>query len=654
MDNDLSMLIKIDIEASASRIRGQIKELENQLKGTQIKIEAQLDMKNVSNELRKELDKAQEQAQKFKRQYEAVMNSVGDKPLINTKGTEESKQALEKLGTSVGKLESQIRDFARANGSSGEGTFSFTEARDGVGNLKSVETVLKGVDGTVQKMQHSITETGKLELIKTTNLDKTQAEMEKVARALVKIQTEVESTASEMQQFEKKALVTSSTLAKMNDANAFKEIYNDLKAGNITVEQANAKLKEYKATNDGLISIEAKRVVTIEKINTALRQLDSTNSNDKSVRNMLEQSKAMVSVARDSKEMSLAIGQVDKSMVNFNHNKMTNELETMENKIRKNVDEIQRLSKEMGRNGFEGDPELVKDLKDMENDVEMSTKRTKDILERSKDQLKAVTKEYKQALRMDSYGKVDSVGSADTMKSFIDKDDVAGLRNYISQISKLNAETVQLKQVTTNAGKPLTQIKVGFASAGKEAKSLTYTLDNTEAGVNKLRKGFTELDYNANRNLSTFQHFLVSLQRIPAYLASAYLFDGLRQGMRFVLDDILQIDAELVEIQRVISNGISLDQLFEGSVGIANELGNSIHDVLNATGELARTYGEFNEEQLLAVATTATLMSNVSELGVEESISSLVATMKAFNIEAEDSVRIVDALNEVNDNRKYA
>ncbi len=40
-------------------------------------------------------------------------------------------------------------------------------------------------------------------------------------------------------------------------------------------------------------------------------------------------------------------------------------------------------------------------------------------------------------------------------------------------------------------------------------------------------------------------------------------------------------------------------------------------------------------------------MANVSDLTAEQASDNLVGTMKAFNITAEDSIRIVDALNEV-------
>lgn len=55
----------------------------------------------------------------------------------------------------------------------------------------------------------------------------------------------------------------------------------------------------------------------------------------------------------------------------------------------------------------------------------------------------------------------------------------------------------------------------------------------------------------------------------------------------------------------------------------------------------------FRDEELNAMAEYATLMSNVSSLSLEESMSKLTAATKVFNIEAEDSLRVVDALNEV-------
>ena len=79
-------------------------------------------------------------------------------------------------------------------------------------------------------------------------------------------------------------------------------------------------------------------------------------------------------------------------------------------------------------------------------------------------------------------------------------------------------------------------------------------------------------------------------------------------------------------------------------------MGANVKDVLGLVGDMARTFGEFNEEQILAISRTATIMTNVSDFNLEEAGQTLVGTMKAFNITSEDSIRIVNVLNEVDNN----
>jgi TP901 family phage tail tape measure protein len=134
---------------------------------------------------------------------------------------------------------------------------------------------------------------------------------------------------------------------------------------------------------------------------------------------------------------------------------------------------------------------------------------------------------------------------------------------------------------------------------------------------------------------------------VPVWMAAMTAFYGSIRSFRNMVDEILKVDSSITELKRVASSTINIDEIFQGSVDLSKELGNNIHDIMQAVNDLARTYGTMNERQLLAVAKTATLMANVSDLNVEEATQTLVGTMNAFNISAEDSVRIVDSLNEV-------
>lgn len=642
MNEELSMIVSLDIEKSASNIRAQLNALESKLKNDKIKITAEIDSDNLTKKLVKELDEARKATEKFKKQFDSLTKSMNDKPLM--KDTEKDTQNIKTLGNQLEGLERQTRAFAKASGSNGQGLFSFSEFKDAEGNIERVDTSLKGMDGTVQKLKFTMDATGKAELFKQINLDKTEAELEKIANTMQKVSDEAQRADT----LNMSSVYTDMAKGTMIASDEIMQLSTQLERNTITVAEAESKLRGYKNANDEAVSVDKKRIETIGKLSDMMEKLNKNNDRDMAFKNVAEGTRGLLDTARNMDELNIAMTSFQKTQSRFSSVQTENELDGLRRAIQDTVRETEEMARKFGKNMDWGESGISKYFDEMEDDVNHSTKELQGTLEKATDQLKVVTKEYKQALRMDSYGK--DVGSGDKLKKLIDNDDITGVKRYISELSKMNAETVKLKQVTTNAGLPLKQLEVGFESSGQEMKKITYTIDDTVNGMNKLRQGFTQLDYNANRNLSTMQHFLVSLKRIPAYLASAYLFDGIRDGMRWVVQDIMQVEKELIEIQRVIDGGISLDELFTGSVEIANNLGNSMHDVINAVGELARTYGDFNEEQLLSVANTATLMSNVSELGVEESISSLVATMKAFNIEASDSIRIVDALNEVDNN----
>lgn len=57
----------------------------------------------------------------------------------------------------------------------------------------------------------------------------------------------------------------------------------------------------------------------------------------------------------------------------------------------------------------------------------------------------------------------------------------------------------------------------------------------------------------------------------------------------------------------------------------------------------------FNDEDSATLARVAALYQNVADesISASDSASLLISQMKAFNIEAEDSMRIIDVINEV-------
>ena len=126
-----------------------------------------------------------------------------------------------------------------------------------------------------------------------------------------------------------------------------------------------------------------------------------------------------------------------------------------------------------------------------------------------------------------------------------------------------------------------------------------------------------------------------------------------RQSFGELYSNIKEIDKAMTELKKVTDlTAQSYSSFLDRASAKSRELGTSISDYVNATADFARLGYSLADAENLAVA--ATVYKNVGD-GIEnvaDASESIISTMKAFNIEAENSMDIVDAFNEVGN--KYA
>lgn len=119
-------------------------------------------------------------------------------------------------------------------------------------------------------------------------------------------------------------------------------------------------------------------------------------------------------------------------------------------------------------------------------------------------------------------------------------------------------------------------------------------------------------------------------------------------GIRESINAVRDLDAALTELRKVTDLTESqYDQFMDRASVTAREIGASVADTVNATADFARLgYSVEDAEQL---ASAALVYKNVGDgiSDISESTESLISTMKAFDIEAENSMSIVDAFNKV-------
>lgn len=143
-----------------------------------------------------------------------------------------------------------------------------------------------------------------------------------------------------------------------------------------------------------------------------------------------------------------------------------------------------------------------------------------------------------------------------------------------------------------------------------------------------------------------------SLGRFIQFYGFGQLFGAMKRAFSDIAVNIKEIDSSMVELKKVSEETEYVyDRFLDDAAEKAKALGTSLKDYIDSVTEFKRMGYDFQESQV--IAETANIMQMVSEsLTGEDSAQYLISIMAAFGIEAENSLDIVDKLNNV-DRRSY-
>lgn len=115
---------------------------------------------------------------------------------------------------------------------------------------------------------------------------------------------------------------------------------------------------------------------------------------------------------------------------------------------------------------------------------------------------------------------------------------------------------------------------------------------------------------------------------------------------RQMYDAVYDIDTAMTNLYKVTDEtSQKYNQFLESSSKSAHELGRSISSLVEQTANWAKLGFSLDEAEQLAKISS--IYANVGEVDNDTAVSDMVTAMKAFNIEASDSITIVDMLNKL-------
>lgn len=206
--------------------------------------------------------------------------------------------------------------------------------------------------------------------------------------------------------------------------------------------------------------------------------------------------------------------------------------------------------------------------------------------------------------------------------------------NGSAKIGQFNADFTELSYTVKNADGTFTDFTAVLDRTGTK---IVNVAGKTKESTSLFKGAFDSLK-KKSKEILTYMVSMGGLSRV---------FGQIKQGVQYVKE----IDSALTELKKVTDETDETYAKFLKTASAAGaEIGTTISDFTNATADFARLGYSITEATDLAKA--ASIYKNVGDgiTSVSQASESIISTMKAFGIEANDAMGIVNRFNEVGNN----
>lgn len=203
--------------------------------------------------------------------------------------------------------------------------------------------------------------------------------------------------------------------------------------------------------------------------------------------------------------------------------------------------------------------------------------------------------------------------------------------NGTAEVGKFNTEVTTLSYTVKNADGTFTEFTAVLDSTGTKIVNVAGKAKESTS----LFKGAFDSIKKKSKEILTYMVSMGGLSRVMGQI---------RQGIQYVKE----IDTALTELKKVTDEtDATYKRFLQTASQASSEIGSTIADFTNATADFARLGYSITEATDLAKA--ASIYKNVGDgiNSVSDASESIISTMKAFGIEANNAMSIVDRFNEV-------
>ena len=709
MANELAVKVKVNLDTSATKLKDDLKDLESNLQKTPIKIAVKIDKKSLTDSLKDAFGK--EAADSIKKNLQSAFGVNAGKTIFDEMSSDADNitKKAQKVVSILGKLR-QLQDKEKVftlqyDGLKGSENREnelavwknrIDEVREEYQKLfaelneyNEVELASGGFDNIAERLKQE------KELYEARRAD---------AELLAKSKTNTTSKYTSDEIKEEKVAIDQLITAQEKLDNLQVKYYNELKAGRTDnavelvqpIQKASEELEAAKknAADFGINISENKKYMDALADSTTKVAMAQNNANSALSDNSIKEQASDEKTAID--QVITALKNRDKLLVQY-YNELgksgegdnANRLHELVIKANGELGKAITNARSLGV-AFDQDAKYTQVLNDglvKVNNAEQNLRKSQNQAVNANESLNASidnTIEKANALnattQKNGAGKVDMTAFNQAFNEFNNiANDTSG--KYSDLKVKSDALQKSLQKMGIAAGNINTALKdnsavtranTNFANlnaqitrflnnnprvssdAGMYAQfqALATATEECSGDIDKLRMQEAQLEAQSERLGLTTETLAGKFSRLfKEHFQTAAVMAGIhltQQGFQQVYQNVVEVDTAMTELKKVTDETDATYSAFmQTAIQQSRDLAASISDTVNATADFARLGYTLDEATDLSKAAITYQHVGDGISDISEATESIISTMKAFNIEAKDSMSIVDRFNKV-------
>ena len=169
--------------------------------------------------------------------------------------------------------------------------------------------------------------------------------------------------------------------------------------------------------------------------------------------------------------------------------------------------------------------------------------------------------------------------------------------------------------------------------------------------VGEMHKGELAIRANGNAHKSLTARLAANIKKFGEWFGGMQAVMTAVRYFKEMIQKVIELDTAMTELKKVTE---ATDEAYENflvkATDRAKKLGSTVTDIVGASSTFARLGFDLDESEQLADA--AIVYKNVGDgiENIDQASESIIATMQAYGIEAENVMSIIDKFNEVGNN----